>query len=532
MEAQRYPVEVKMIGMMQKEKTKMLITSVLWSDQNEIIVYRSCEDFKQMHKQMKKAFPPANPMKKSDRVIPKFKNKNMKRGANKMGTSNSVMCLKFLEKYCSELLSCDARLSQSPELIQFFHPKDHDLQPDFAKNSVVIMLPETTVEGLSSKPDVNVTKPFVTETYRCVGTYETKDTKNRAFKVATDEQVDVLIKDKGGWWLVENADKRLAWFPAPYLEKIEDDVDENDGLENDGKKALYCAVKMYKASNGDEVSLEMGSVVEVLQKSDHGWWLVRNNDKAGYVPVMYLQPYNNPLERLAALQHDKHSSSLNRTLLHLPNPSLARVPQKRSRSQGNILQPYSLHPSSANQLHPANKHKSCSLNTLPQPEHCPEPSPKPRPPPHSDTVSTLAQQAPTIMVVDLDSRESNLAGSSFDSQDSDDSNDSVGCVSSSCCSSSLNLSPSYMEETLRLSQTPPPFVTDRLSSDSNGSMVTKGNITASRSDPDLFRRPTTPKVPPRPRAHEILTRCTTVTRKNISKAKLCSSSHPICSLDY
>lgn len=44
----------------------------------------------------------------------------------------------------------------------------------------------------------NITQPFVTETYRCTATYETKDTKNKPFKVATDENVDVLIKDKAG----------------------------------------------------------------------------------------------------------------------------------------------------------------------------------------------------------------------------------------------------------------------------------------------------------------------------------------------
>lgn len=43
-----------------------------------------------------------------------------------------------------------------------------------------------------------VTQPFVTQTYRCIAPYETKDTKNRAFKVEVDEMVDVLIKDKGG----------------------------------------------------------------------------------------------------------------------------------------------------------------------------------------------------------------------------------------------------------------------------------------------------------------------------------------------
>lgn len=44
----------------------------------------------------------------------------------------------------------------------------------------------------------NITQPFVTEMYRCLAAYETKDTKNKPFKVAADEKVDVLIKDKAG----------------------------------------------------------------------------------------------------------------------------------------------------------------------------------------------------------------------------------------------------------------------------------------------------------------------------------------------
>ena len=46
--------------------------------------------------------------------------------------------------------------------------------------------------------DAGVTQPFVTETYRCIAAYETKDTKNRPFKVEADETLDVLIKDKAG----------------------------------------------------------------------------------------------------------------------------------------------------------------------------------------------------------------------------------------------------------------------------------------------------------------------------------------------
>lgn len=38
---------------------------------------------------------------------------------------------------------------------------------------------------------------------------------------------------------------------------------------------MYCAVRSYTTKKEDEVSVPIGSVVEVLKKSDNGWWLIR-----------------------------------------------------------------------------------------------------------------------------------------------------------------------------------------------------------------------------------------------------------------
>lgn len=38
---------------------------------------------------------------------------------------------------------------------------------------------------------------------------------------------------------------------------------------------LYCAARKYVSKKRDEVSVNIGSVVEVLRKSDDGWWLIR-----------------------------------------------------------------------------------------------------------------------------------------------------------------------------------------------------------------------------------------------------------------
>lgn len=38
---------------------------------------------------------------------------------------------------------------------------------------------------------------------------------------------------------------------------------------------LYTAVKSYKSTTDDEITIAIGAVVELLQQSDNGWWLIR-----------------------------------------------------------------------------------------------------------------------------------------------------------------------------------------------------------------------------------------------------------------
>ncbi|XP_049924749.1 NADPH oxidase organizer 1a [Epinephelus moara] len=534
MEAQRYPISVRLIGVMHKEKNKMYMTSVLWSDQNDIVVYRTFDEFKKMHKQLKKTFPAASKTKKSDRIIPKFGDKKVKQGGKKKSPTKSLVRLKVLQKYCDKLLSCDAQVCQSADLIQFFHPKDQDLQPDIAKNSIVIM--PTDDETTTSSGQVgggNVTQPFVTETYRCVAPYETKDTKNKPFKVALDEKVDVLIKDKAGWWLVENEDKRMAWFPAPYLEKLEDDDDEDeddiDGTPERGM--LYTAIRSYKRTKDDEITVAIGAVVESLQKSDNGWWLIRYNGKVGYIPSMYLQPYSYPQIRMTGHHSDLRASSPNQFL------SLEQQSNQLSLSQGNILQlpparspspsPRSLSPSprspSPSPRYPQQYRNQRSLS-LEIPSDRPAPPPPARTaarPTSANTSPTSAAQVPlpTIMVEMDEEREQRghlLRADSEGSLMSDSTDFSDDLNSSWASSSSFNLSLSYNEDQHRLSRTPEPTGSHSLSP----TTAFEGKLMPSVSDPNLYKSPSTPKVPPRPRAQEILTRCSTITRKNASKGSL------------
>ncbi|TRY98974.1 hypothetical protein DNTS_001240 [Danionella cerebrum] len=469
MSNQRHPVNIQIAGAIEKDTTQLYMTTVLWSDQNEVTVYRSLNDFKKLNRELKKKFPPSNSFNRSTRIIPTFKAAGVYINMQIRGPSKSVLRLKALEGYCGELLKSDPRICKSSELINFLNPKALDLNPDFAKNCIVIMPSEVTLGSDKTEESNGVTQPFVTETYRCVATYETKDTKNRPFKVEVDEVVDVLIKDQKGWWLVENNAKHLAWFPAPYLERAEMGYSGPDVMDNGS--VFYVATKCYKAMNSDEISVEIGSVVEVLQKSDNGWWIVRCNRTAGYLPSMYLQPYNNPRIHMMETRRELISPTLDMVQLPLPEQDSLQVSSlDLGRSHENLphLTIPPLHPEDQLMLHSLNKITSSSKATSP-------------------IQGELAQTE----------HKSSL------SDDSGEFNDE------SSYSSSDSPSRSETEETLYKIH----MLTNNLSPEATG----EDNTSLRQSAPWLNKMPTQPKVPPRPQAQEIIKRCTTVTRKNLQK---------------
>ncbi|KYO30843.1 NADPH oxidase organizer 1 [Alligator mississippiensis] len=336
-----YPVDVKAVGLMKCRKQKNYMMSVLWPDRNNVLIYRTFEEFKKFHKELKKKFPiEAGLLKKSERTIPKFKDApRMQRKSGKL--RRSLERLKLLELYSQELMKLDTKISQSEDVTQFFKAQTRDLDPSFPENSIIIMPSEFGDEKKKqlTQPSPSITYPVASQTYRCIETYETKDTKNRPFKVAKGEIVEVLIKDMTGWWLVENEDKQIAWFPAPYLEERTFGEKAPSFRESDEEGSRYYTVRAYKSQEADELSVNAGVIVEVLEKSDNGWWLIWYNGNTGYIPCMLLQPYKNP--------HSKFQTIVNAGLnastpnLHLPSsPSSGSALPQANPQWGGLPQSY------------------------------------------------------------------------------------------------------------------------------------------------------------------------------------------------
>lgn len=61
-------------------------------------------------------------------------------------------------------------------------------------------MPSEIGGGKKNQPrqQLSITHPQASQSYRCIETFETKDTKNKTFKVAKKEIIEVLIKDMTG----------------------------------------------------------------------------------------------------------------------------------------------------------------------------------------------------------------------------------------------------------------------------------------------------------------------------------------------
>lgn len=479
----RFPVDVKAVGLMQCRKQKKYMMFVSWSDQNNILIYRTLEEFKRFHKELKRKFPiESGSLRRSDRTIPRFKDINGKQ--KKSGKINrSLERLKLLETYSQELLKVDAKISQGEDVIQFFKAQTQDLDPCFPEDSVVIMPSEIGGEKKKEvqQQQLSITYPQVSQSYRCIETFETKDTKNKTFKVAKKEIVEVLLKDMTGWWLVENADKQIAWFPASYLEQISAHKDIQNVESSDEEGSLYFVMRAYEAQKADELSLNKGVVVEVVRRSDNGWWLIRYNGRKGYMPSMCLQAYKNPHHRLQTIMNSG---------LHISTPNL------------------------------------CS------------PSPAPQPLRDSTARDCTSGDGSDEDVSSSRSRSQSLPRViSTPDLESDSSSLSSGSAPSGVLSWKPDLSRSLPEveqavspvlgRTSATHNSKSPRLTYKDRNDS-GFVEPSAADLSSLADPEV---PTgAPKVPMRPSAHEILQRCSTVTKRAVQQSAACpplQALHPL-----
>ncbi|KAK3749617.1 hypothetical protein QZH41_012955 [Actinostola sp. cb2023] len=167
------------------------------------------------------------------------------------------------------------------------------------------------------------------------------------------EAIEVLDKSPNGWWLGKIAGQE-GWIPSSYIGKRQKSDKESStsskpkrpeppsvqrlseatsekqqaGFKNDlvaalgsvtlkknseptapvaqqPGKELFVAISSFEDNSEGVVSLREGDVVEVVDKSEGEWWLVRFNDKQGWTPSSYLKQRTGPLETRPKLLDSK-----------------------------------------------------------------------------------------------------------------------------------------------------------------------------------------------------------------------------------
>ncbi|CAB1352980.1 unnamed protein product [Coregonus sp. 'balchen'] len=129
--------------------------------------------------------------------------------------------------------------------------------------------------------------PLLLDQYVAVTDYEKQESSEISLHVG--QTVEVIEKN--------DSDEAQGWVPATCLEAQDDPDDFSLPGEEEEK---YTVIYPYAARDQDEIDLESGMTVEVIQKNLEGWWKIRYQGQEGWAPASYLKKADILSQKLAA----------------------------------------------------------------------------------------------------------------------------------------------------------------------------------------------------------------------------------------
>uniref|UniRef100_A0A671X4I2 SH3 and PX domains 2B n=1 Tax=Sparus aurata TaxID=8175 RepID=A0A671X4I2_SPAAU len=180
--------------------------------------------------------------------------------------------LRPINEYCRALIQLPVYISQCEEVRVFFETRPEDLNP-----------PKEEPIGKKKSGDSSAGDPLLLDQYVAVTDYEKQESSEVSLHVG--QVVEVIEKNESGWWFVSSEDAQ-GWVPATCLEAQDDPDDFTFPGEEEEK---YSVIYPYSARDEDEIDLERGMIVEVIQKNLEGWWKIRYQGREGWAPASYLK---------------------------------------------------------------------------------------------------------------------------------------------------------------------------------------------------------------------------------------------------
>ncbi|TKS83073.1 SH3 and PX domain-containing protein 2B [Collichthys lucidus] len=250
---------------------KVYIIKVSWSDGSTEIIYRRYSKFFDLQMELLDKFPVEGGQKDPKRrIIPFLPGKILFRRSHIRDVA--MKRLRPINEYCRALIQLPVYISQCEEVRVFFETRPEDLNP-----------PKEEPIGKKKSGDSTAADPLLLDQYVAVTDYEKQESSEISLHVG--QVVEVIEKNESGWWFVSSEDAQ-GWVPATCLE-AQDDPDDFTFPEEEEEK--YSVIYPYSARDEDEIDLERGMIVEVIQKNLEGWWKIRYQGREGWAPASYLK---------------------------------------------------------------------------------------------------------------------------------------------------------------------------------------------------------------------------------------------------
>ncbi|XP_058483361.1 SH3 and PX domain-containing protein 2B isoform X3 [Solea solea] len=280
-------------------KHYVYIIKVSWSDGSTEIIYRRYSKFFDLQMELLDKFPVEGGQKDPKRrIIPFLPGKILFRRSHIRDVA--MKRLRPINEYCRALIQLPVYISQCEEVRVFFETRPEDLNP-----------PKEEPIGKKKSGDSSSVDPLLLDQYVAVTDYEKQESSEISLHVG--QVVEVIEKNESGWWFVSSDDAQ-GWVPATCLE-AQDDPDDFSlpGEEvprrfwslprhvgrrrtlgdlfstGFGQEEKYSVIYPYAARDEDEIDLEKGMIVEVIQKNLEGWWKIRYQGREGWAPASYLK---------------------------------------------------------------------------------------------------------------------------------------------------------------------------------------------------------------------------------------------------
>ncbi|XP_065663499.1 uncharacterized protein LOC101236248 isoform X4 [Hydra vulgaris] len=272
----KHIIDIKVMGFEKIKKDKIsgkrneFILQLKWSDNTIAMIYRPHSmlfDFQAILVEMFKCYRiPTMPFVKFHWGILK-----------KIGIEKDC---KAVEDFCMKIIQLPDEVSKSSLVFHFFDLWGTDKRTNVDRN-----VDKST--GTNDKKQKAQDEQYkVVEDFLGTGLGEVS--------LVAGELVTVMEKDDRGWWFVACNSGKQGWAPATRLESLKHKNKEFSYnwvsvINNKGKGLIYKSISAYNSQNEEELSYPADEEVEVLEKSQYGWWKIRYHGRVGLTPATNLR---------------------------------------------------------------------------------------------------------------------------------------------------------------------------------------------------------------------------------------------------